>query len=193
MAYYVSDDEDKDTYSDDDFGFKRFSLPYVPEPSDDKVTKTIKKVMEEKGVQAYRMPPEPHTFPPNIDKKSKRYFETKGLGWFCCPQQHHRWSSAHSWCYIDLKKQRICYRDEQKCRKNDCEMPVSPEFSEAEIEKMAEYAVSQFFMRLGRKKGRRGGGWRGWAETFTGANDKPHDQKRCGRCKRLGRKCWTKF
>ena len=140
---------------------------------------------------AYR---QSHTLPLQIStRKASGTLRPRAWGGSVVPSSNHRWSSAHSWCYIDLKQQRICYRDEQKCRKNDCEMPVSPEFSEAEIEKMAEYAVSQFFMRLGRKKGRRGGGWRGWAETFTGANDKPHDQKRCGRCKRLGRKCWTKF
>ncbi len=188
-----SEDEDSDST---DFGF-RPSLPYIPEPSDEEVTEIIQKVSTENGIQPFRLPKEPGSHPPEVSNTSKRYFETKALGWFCCPKKHHRWSSAHAWCYIDLKKQTICYRDVQKCRKDDCDTPVAPEFSETQIERMAEYATSQFFMRISRKrKGGRGRGrgrWRGLSETVSGVNEMPHDQRRCGKCNRLGRKCWEKF
>ena len=72
---------------------------------------------------------------------------------------------------------------------------MAPEFSETQIEKMAEYATSQFFMRISRKKkgGRGRGRWRELSETVSGVNEMPHDQRRCGKCTRLGRKCWEKF
>lgn len=80
----------------------------------------------------------PFTMPKNADN-SKRYFEVKGFAWFSCPERHKRWPSAHSWCFLDLKEQEICYRDKQKC--NKCNLSAKPEFQKESIKKMAKRAV----------------------------------------------------
>ena len=52
----------------------------------------------------------------------------------------HTWKSAHAWCVLDLKKQRIAHRWCQKCKQ--CEGKSGPWFDEEALQRMAEYAVN---------------------------------------------------
>ena len=142
--------------------------------------------MAEKGVRTEHIPNErPFRSPEDAGRHSKRYFEVKGFAWYCCPTRDNRWPSAHSWCCLDLKKQAICDRDAQDCRK--CESEVNPEFTEESLERMAEYAVKRYLIKTGELHAvfnpKLDDGDR---ETQGG----PHDEERCGKCKRLGRSCW---
>ena len=158
---------------------------YEPEPSASDIQSIILKVMTAEGVYPSQIPNE-MGFSVACASNSKRYFETKGFAWFCCPKNHNRWPSAHSWCFLDLKKQVICYRDTQQCRKNQCETPVNPGFTAEAVEKMAKYAVNQFLIRTKRMvRSPKFGGDDGGMMTDGG----PHDQARCGKCLRLGRSC----
>jgi len=195
MAAYWNDYEDEfddecrgeSDDCEDDFSVRAHRSSYEPEPSRAEIKSIILEVMGEENVTPSQVPNEGGF---SMDKAdySKRYFETKGFAWFCCPRKHNRWPSAHSWCYMDLKKQEICYRDQQKCRKDSCETEVQPGFTEESVEKMARYAVKQFLIRTGRRpRGRRvPRGDDGDMKTDGG----PHDQSRCGKCQRLGRSCW---
>ena len=116
--------------------------------------------------------------------RSKRYFYTKGFAWFRCHQKHKYWPSAHAWCVIDLKLQEICHRDHQKC--NKCDSKADPNFTVESLKKMAEYAVKQFLIKT-----RRLSPSVHVPHTDTGdIEGGPHDEKRCGKCERLGRSCW---
>jgi hypothetical protein len=141
--------------------------------------------MAEKDITRGEIPSEHQFTTPGNAKNSKRYFETKGFAWFKCPSRDNCWPSAHAWCFIDLKKQTICHRDPQDCRKCECE--VDPEFTEESIEKMAEYATKRYLIKTGELEAvfnpRIGDDDR---ETQGG----PHDEERCGKCRRLGRSCW---
>ena len=159
---------------------------YEKEPSAAEIKEIILAVMAEERVLSSQVPNE-GGFSVASASYSKRYFETKGFAWFSCPKQHNRWPSAHSWCFLDLKRQEICYRDKQNCRKDSCETPVNPGFTEEAVKKMAQYAVKQFLIRTGRmtrtpREGRDDGG--------LGTEGGPHEEERCGRCRRLGRSCW---
>ena len=162
---------------------RRYS--YEPEVSPDDVKRIIKAAMDKKGVTKEEIPKErPFTTPEESTRGSKRYFETKGFAWFSCPKKNNRWPSAHAWCCIDLKEQKICYRDPQDCRK--CESKVDPEFTEESIKRMAEYAVKRYLIKTGNLEQVFNPSINTEGETEGG----PHDEKRCGKCKRLGRSCW---
>ena len=160
---------------------------YQHEISPDDIKAIIKKAMEEEGVRRRDIPPEDEfTTPENVKYKSKRFFEVKGFAWFACPKRDRYWPSAHSWCFMDLKKQTICYRDKQKCQK--CESKASPEFTEEALERMAEYAVESFLRRTGKKQVDQDPKSTDTQDTQGG----PHDEERCDRCRRLKRSCWKK-
>ena len=184
MAGFWEDDLDDFDESDIRDSPRR---PYEPEPSQDEIKEIILEIMRGENVTPSQVPYE-GAFSIDSASYSKRYFETKGFAWFCCPMQHNRWPSAHSWCYLDLKKQEICYRDQQNCRKDNCETAVQPGFTEEAVEKMARYAVKQFLIRTGRKSR----GPRAARNDDDGmmTNGGPHDERRCGKCQRLGRSCW---
>ncbi len=160
---------------------------YEAEPSSAEIKRIILEVMTEEGVLPSQVPNE-SGFSMASSSYSKRYFETKGFAWFPCPRNHNRWASAHAWCFLDLKKQEICYRDKQNCKKGGCETAVNPGFTEESVTRMANYAVTQFLIRTGRRARvrRNVGGDDGLVQTEGG----PHDQARCGRCRRLGHSCW---
>ena len=155
----------------------------------------IRDSMDYYDVKAKRIAYESYPFrTPRQAEGSRRYFEVKGFAWFNCPNRHHRWPSAHSWCIIDLKTQTICYRYKQMCKK--CECKAKPEFPEESIEKMADYVVESYLRRIGR--------WstssddddspsvysdEGSDSTMSATKGGPHDQDRCGKCRHLGRRC----
>ena len=158
---------------------------YEPEVSPGAVKRIIKEAMDEKRVSKEEIPKErPFTTPGESTRGSKRYFEVKGFAWFSCIGRDNRWPSAHAWCCIDLKEQKICYRDPQNCRKCECE--ANPEFTEESIERMAEYAVKRYRIRTGDLEQVFNPSINEERETEGG----PHDEERCGRCRRLGRSCW---
>ena len=188
-------DYDEDPYQEEDYYHEeedvdsappRLLSDYVPEPPVAKIKEAILKVMKQENVHPDDIPPEPAPqFPADVSH-SKRYFNTKGCAWFSCPQKHHRWPSAHGWCYLDLKKQEIRFRFKQKCKKCDQEAP--PEFSLEAVKIMATYAVKQYLKRIGKKV-------EGSAATREGPvieDGKPHDEARCGMCQHQGRSCWKK-
>ena len=148
------------------------------------IKKIIRDAMAEKGVEERDVPDEAPFISPAYAQSSKRYIEVKGFAWFSCPKKHHRWPSAQSWCFIDLKEQEICYRDNQKCKK--CNSGASPEFTRESIEKMAQYAVKKFLIKTKRLVPEFNPSNASTDETQGG----PHDEGRCGKCKRLGRSCW---
>ena len=142
--------------------------------------------MAKEEVKEENVPMEGPFISPNKASDSKRYFEAKGFAWFSCPQKHNRWPSAHSWCFIDLKTQSICYRDNQGCRK--CDSTIAPEFQRESVERMARYVVKKFLRRTGRRPiGKHSHHSASAPEEIQGG---PHDVQRCGKCKRLGRSCW---
>ncbi len=95
---------------------------------------------------------------PENHKNSLRYYEFKGFAWFTCREQHEpdspdikirRWASARSWCFIDLKKQEICYRDTQECKVDNIVAQPGPEFTEEVIQRWPNGWSRGFCLRLG--------------------------------------------
>ena len=174
---YIAGDED-----DHEASHRKSS--YAPEISSDAVQAIIKEAMAKENIKEIDIPQEGPFTSPKYHNNSKRYFESKGFAWFSCPNKHHRWPSAQSWCFIDLKTQTICYRDKQKCKK--CESEAPPEFMKESIEKMAAYVVRKFLIKTKRLQPVNNHDTSGAAQTQGG----PHDEERCGKCKRLGKSCW---
>ena len=136
--------------------------------------------MAKKGVKEEDIPREnPFTSPDNA-QDSVRYIEVKGFAWFHC-KKNHEWASPHSWCFVDLKTQTICYRDTQQCR--ECSAKTAPEFTQESLEKMAEFVVQKFLVKT--KK------IRSVCRHKIAALRGGHIQQNCGKCKRLGRGCWS--
>lgn len=156
---------------------------YAPEISAAAIRQIIMDAMAEKNIKQKDIP-EGVFISPRKTQNSKRYLEVKGFAWFSCPKQHHRWPSAQSWCFVDLKKQSIRYRDRQKCKK--CNSEAAPEFSADSIEKMAEFVVRKYLIKTGKLRPVYHPHSAEWEETQGG----PHDEGRCGKCRRLGRSCW---
>ena len=165
-------------------GDTRKRSSYQPEMSTAAIKKIIQDAMARENVKEKDIPEEGPFISPAHAQSSKRYIEVKGFAWFSCPKKHHRWPSAQSWCFIDLKRQEICYRDYQKCKK--CNSGASPEFTRESIEKMAQYAVKRFLIKTKRLVPEFNPSNASTDETQGG----PHDEGRCGRCNRLGKSCW---
>ena len=148
----------------------------------------IKRKMDEYNVQKRKVPFEQpfYMFRENY-QESRRYILVKGFAWFNCEARHAKkkkpWPSAHAWCAIDLKMQRICRRYKQKC--NKCETRVRPMFTPEAIEKMVTYAVKVYLIKIGAIKHKKRPGTE-TDETIGGR----HDEKRCEMCKILGHSCW---
>ena len=162
----------------------------------------IADVMEEKGVSVAEIPDEQRFDPNHLDRieRSKRYFRCKAFARFGDHMHknqrttcHRHWASAHAWCIMDLKTQRIIYYFSQKCQ--SCEGSANPDFDEEALQRMAEWAVDTFLRRTGRLR----------RDPFDlTALDRaldldlddskgPHDESRCDMCIKLGRSCWKKF
>ena len=154
----------------------------------------IVQVMKEESVTPKDIPFEEHVKNPKIDaiKGSKRYFKCKAFAWFNYHEGCGRsWPSAHSWCILDLKEQRIHYKFSQGCK--GCEGEAEPTFDDEAIKRMATYAVETYLKMIGRME------WRNDALDLTDLADAlddergPHDEERCEVCKQLGRSCWKKY
>jgi len=129
-------------------------------------------------------------------KSSKRYFLVKGFAWF---NEHiardgwsglgcsRTWPSAHSWCIVDLKMQRIGRRLGQKCQK--CEASALPEYDNEALERNAKYAVRSYLRLTGRLERDPLGDWSDVSNAID--SNQPHDQRRCEMCQILGRSCWN--
>lgn len=166
---------------------------YTPEISAAAIRSIIQEEMEEQEVAIEDIPVEGKFMGPENHKHSLRYIEMKGFAWFTCTKGHNkgnckRWPSAHSWCFIDLREQRICYRYTQDCNVHDCEADIGPEFTEESIREMAQRAVRQFLRRIGRLRGATNNNHDGNPRDHDKGG--PHDEKRCSKCRRLGRSCW---
>lgn len=153
---------------------------YEPEVPAETIKQIIRDAMSARGIKDDHIPEEGPFISPEKAKGSRRYFEVKGFAWFSCPKRHKHWPSAHSWCFIDLKKQNICYRDTQKCKK--CESTAEPEFTRESIERMAEFVIRRLL-----------GVYNPNTSDTSETEGGPHDKERCGKCKRLGRSCWKKY
>ncbi len=192
VSYSVITDDLFNTDDDNETISERPKLKYAPEISIDAIKAIILKEMARQNVNAEEIPKERVFTLPKNHKNSKRYFETKGLAWFVCMKSHNkgnykRWPSAHSWCFIDLKEQKICYRDKQQCNVHNTTAENGPEFTKEALEKMAKYAVEGFLIKMG--LGLPPGRSTRTKQTEGG----PHDKARCGKCTRLGRSCWKTY
>ena len=119
-------------------------------------------------------------------RESKRYCLVKGFAWFNYCDCENGWSSAHAWCVIDLKMQKVCRRYKQECKK--CEIEVRPIFTQEAIEKMVTYAVRVYLIKIGAMKPKH----RPSTETDETIRGR-HDQRRCEMCKIRGRSCWKRW
>ena len=132
-----------------------------------------------------------HFEPDNLDsiRGSKRYFRVKGFAWY---RQHkpptgcsRTWASAHSWCVIDLRQQRIIHKYGQDCR--TCGGKSTPSFNEEARRRMAEYVCQRYLYRTGQLEWTRDS--QPDMTDLSGERDGPHDQSRCDMCKMLGHSC----
>ena len=150
----------------------------------------IAEVMDGEGVAVEEIPRETPFDINNlgmIENSSRRYFSCRAFAKFNRHANCSRhWGSVRAWCIIDLKEQRIIYRFDQDCQ--HCEESVPPEFDEESVERMADYAVKTFLRRSGRLR-RNPFDFRDLGDALDGATDGPHDQQRCGKCRRLGHSC----
>ena len=162
------------------------------------VRRVISEEMNKEGVLQEDVPEDPHINPSDVQQVKnsvgRRYYRCKAFAHFDehvdepdqpnQPEQpdracEHTWKSAHAWCVLDLKKQRIAYRWCQEC--NQCEGESEPWFDEAALKRMAEYAVKRFKGVKTEKK-----------EDGNPPEMGPHDERRCDMCKQLGHSCWKK-
>ena len=159
------------------------------------VRRVISEEMSKEGVLQKDVPEDPHITPSDVQQVKnsvgRRYYRCKAFAHFDehvdkpdQSEQHgrrckHTWKSAHAWCVLDLKKQRIAHRWYQECKK--CEGESKPWFDEAALKRMAEYAVKRFKGVKAEKK-----------ENGNPPEMGPHDERRCDMCRQLGHSCWKK-
>ena len=134
--------------------------------------------MDERSVQKRKVPFEKPFNHKILDqyKGSRRYFEVKGFAWFACPDCDKKpWPSAHAWCFIDLKMQKICFRYKQYCK--NCENRVRPKFTQEALQKMAAHVVKWYLIKIGKIKRM----YKPSTETDWTEGGR-HDEKRCEKC-----------
>ena len=144
----------------------------------------IKAAIQNAGIIAKKVPYEKPFRRPEEAERSRTYIEVRGFAWFTCPQNpSHRWSSNYSNCFIDLKRQYICYRDVQFCRY--CHCAANPRFTEDSMVEMVRYVVQKYAKMMHLKL----------AGNLPALNDHGprrkghHIEESCGRCIRRGRSC----
>ena len=149
----------------------------------------IREVMAENDVDPARVRSEDPIQPSNLDRirRSRRYFLTKGFANF--PRHEgfcgRTWTSAHAWCVIDLKKQRIYHRYSQECQ--NCEGEGKPVYDEPAIRQMAEWVCKRYLIRVGLLDDEEEPPSDEDAPTKS---SQPHDTARCEMCRLLGGECW---
>ena len=161
---------------------------YAPGISPANMKKIIQDAMVKCGVDDADIQEEgPYT--PHKIRRSKRYIEVKGFAWFSCPnaqnhrwpEEHHRWSSARSYCVIDLKKQEICQQDKQKC--SECGSIASAEYTTWLMKKMAQYVVKEYLIKTRKFSPRNGG------VEDTRGRLREGKRKKKGKQRRLRQRC----
>ena len=88
--------------------------------------RVINAVMVENGVTTSEIPEEARVDPTKLEtiSQSRRYFKTKAFASFSgvhakqsslglCSRS---WKSAHAWCVLDIKKQRVAHKLSQDCQ-----------------------------------------------------------------------------
>ena len=145
----------------------------------------LQEAMSKYGLEARRIPRERAFNFRNIkaiQKRSRRYIEAQGFARFQCRRMHKKWPSAHSWCFFDMKKQTICYRYSQDCKK--CNLSDTPMFSEATLRSMADHAARRLCKRLGVAHQ-----VRPTRARATAVTRRFHDKRRCEKCTIFKRRC----
>ena len=165
--------------------------------SDGVVRTIISRAMKDERIHPDDIPEDLDVDPSDVQQvlKSNRYFTCKAFASFNTHNDpsgrgHTKsWKSAHAWCTIDLKGQRIAHRWIQKC--NKCEGESEPWFDEQALENMAKRAVKLYLINIGRIKKRKKGD-----DDDDDDNPQigpPHEETRCAMCQQLGRSCWKKY
>ena len=153
--------------------------------------KIITETMKEKGVRADTIPREKGLDVNDLEaiRRSLRYYRTKGFASFFCSCRPRNWKSAHAWCILDLRRQKVAHKYEQKCQK--CESWVKPIFDEECMKRMARYAVDNYLIKTRRMRrplqrddddGR----------IKRNEDELPHDEKGCRVCELVRGSCWKK-
>ena len=161
------------------------------EPNLDSVFKRIiMETMHEKAVLAAEIPREEVLNVKDLEaiRRSLRYYRTKGFASFYCLCRR-KWGSAHAWCILDLRRQKVAYKYGQMCQK--CEKEAKPIFDKESIKRMAQYAVDSYLIktrRLRRPPQRDDDDGR----IKGNEDEQPHDEKRCSVCLVSGGSCWKK-
>ena len=129
---------------------------------------------------------------PGSISRSKRYILVKGYA-----RHEHEydsfascsrwWSSANSWCVIDLKKQRIIHSYGQNCRR--CDGKSTPFFEDEAKVRMTEYACKTHLYRTGKLKRARNIHRFPDMKDISGEREGHHDMTRCDMCQLLGHCC----
>ena len=144
----------------------------------------IADAMEDEGVLPAHIRSEPG-FRLDTLSRSLSYYRVKGFARFRCGCGR-TWTSAHSWCILDLKTQSVIHTFGQTCQ--SCEREAEPRFDKESMERMAFYAVQRYLVKTGKRV-------RLVNEPLEAAPQAPdsrgpHDEGRCAMCKALGRSCW---
>ena len=169
LLFPIDDDYDESEESDSDESEESVSDGYQEESSS-RIKEIICEVLRENGVN-----------PNNVKYQYRR--DAKGFAWFNCPRRHHNWPSVHAWCVIDLYNQSITSPYEQDCKK--CNSSAYPKFKPDMIRKMVLYVVNCYLVKIGKRQ------YVSSTDIEKPGNQKgPHDEERCGKCRRLGRSCW---
>lgn len=101
------------------------------------------------------------------------------------------WKSAHAWCVLDLKKQKIAHKLTQDCQ--SCDGRSDPQFDREAMKRMADYAVDFYLKRSGRRSWPPRSDVYDFNDMLFALDDRPpHDEARCEMCRKLGRSCWKK-
>lgn len=154
----------------------------------------INEVMTENRVTTQDIPEERGVDPTNLSaiSQSKRYFKTKAFASFNAHGMCARsWKSAHAWCVLDLKRQRIAHKLTQDCQ--SCNGCSEPQFDREAMKRMADYAVDLYLKRTGRRAWPVRDDPYDFNDMLLELDDRPpHDERRCEMCRMLGRSCWKK-
>ena len=149
----------------------------------------IKETMDKAGLRAENIPREEPLDPKKLEviRRSLRYHRTKGFAKFCCVCGLRKWGSAHAWCILDLRRQKVAHKYEQQCQ--SCNAEAKPVFDEESMKKMAQYAVDSYLIKTGKLKITKREGDEAWRSS---EDDLPHDERRCNMCSLVGGSCWKK-
>ena len=145
-------------------------------------------------------------------KWSRRYFRGRAYGQFVCDHKLYlkpskNWSSAHAWCILDLKEQKVEMKVKQKCSLQELHMSedlkqlclrdydqkeatskdydgVEPCFEDIDsVKHMVEWAVNLYLYLVGRLEREHSHHTSSYTPTAE------HKEWLCEMCKRLGRPC----